>query len=529
MGGGAATISIGREHVGLKRITLPTTDAAELPEMTRLAMQRELPFDAESAIIDFTPVERHETSTTVLAVAVPRSRIEAMQAIAETAGLKVRRIALRTMGAAALMNTLVETQSAGVRVEDVGRVRDDAGATGSGAGSPPTAVAPPATLAVDVVGEGVEFCVMCEGSIRFSRAAEVPAPQDELAMAEAVVTEARRTWMSYRVGDESGGIGEAVIMGDRRVAEYAAGPVGEMLKMPVRVLREHPRVDSTAHVVMRGDSREGPKNDDVDLARVWPLVGLLLEEESRGERIDFLHPRKAPDVGARARQRRLLAAAAVVIIGGAAFTFMRQDLQSLRARAQSLVKQRDQGGSAYARAFRDTYKLEHLKQWSGVHVDWLDHAMFLAQVAPPPTQIVLDSWSGTLNFPGVTFDPKSFKWGAEHQATIVIDGEARNRATADAFREALIQNPIYAASTTGADARGGKRMPFGFTYRLRTRAATPEETGREAQRGDATPASDRPDIGEVKPSNPLAQLVPAKGDGSANSNEPHDQAVLTNQ
>ena len=42
--GGRATLAIGREHVVLKRITLPTTDDAELPDMTRLAMQRELPF-----------------------------------------------------------------------------------------------------------------------------------------------------------------------------------------------------------------------------------------------------------------------------------------------------------------------------------------------------------------------------------------------------------------------------------------------------------------------------------------------------
>lgn len=502
-GWASATFSIGREHVGLKRITLPTTDPVELPEMTRLAMQRELPFDAESAIIDFVVVERHETSTTVLAVAVPRTRIESLQAVAAAAGLKVRRIALRTMGAAALMNTLLETHSTGVRVEDVGRVREDVAASAGAAGqTPPSSPPPPpplATLAIDVVGEGVEFCVLSEGSIRFSRAAEVPAPQDELAIAEAVVTEARRTWMSYRVGDEAGGIGEAVIMGDRRVAEYAAGPVGEMLKMPVRVLREHPHIEHAPSGKSSGDgSRSGSEGAEGDLSRVWPLVGLLLEEETQGERIDFLHPRKAPDVGARTRQRRLLVAAAIIAVGGVAFTVMRMDLRSLRARAESLVQQRDQGANAFARAYRNTYKIEHLRQWSSVHVDWLDHAMFLAQVAPPPTQIVLDSWSGTLNFPGVTFDAKSFKWGAEHQATIVIDGEARNRATADAFREALIQNPIYAASTTGADARGGKRMPFGFTYRLRTRAAAPEDSTRETPSSVAIPAGR--DSGKPAPS-----------------------------
>lgn len=473
---GPATISVGREHVILKRIILPTVDPAELPDMTRLAMQRELPFDAETAVIDFVAVERHEASTTVLAVAVPRKQIEFVQQVMDEAGLKVQRIALRTMGAAALMNLLVEPQTISVRVEDVGRVADES--ESAPVADSVRASEAPATLAVDVVGEGVEFCVLSEGSIRFSRAAEVPAPQDALAMAEAVVTEARRTWMSYRSGDDSGGIGQAVIMGDRRVAEYAAGPVGEMLKMPVKVLREHPCVEI--------DERTAPGEGPPDLSRVWPLVGLLLEGESSVERIDFLHPRKTPDVGARTRQRRLLAAAAAVVIGGVAFTLMRNDLQSLQSRVSTLASTNKSDDAAYARSFRDAYKLAHLEQWQSVHVDWLDHAMFLAKVAPPPEQIVLDSWTGTLEFRGVTYDRRSNRWSAGHQATIVIDGEARNRATADAFRGALIQNPIYAASTTGADARGGKRMPFGFTYRLRTQAAAPADAPQPA-----TPVSDR--------------------------------------
>ena len=59
---GRATIALARGRVGLKRIVLPTTDVDELPEMTRLALPRELPFDAEKAVIDYVPVEREEKS-----------------------------------------------------------------------------------------------------------------------------------------------------------------------------------------------------------------------------------------------------------------------------------------------------------------------------------------------------------------------------------------------------------------------------------------------------------------------------------
>jgi len=172
---------------------------------------------------------------------------------------------------------------------------------------------------------------------------------------------------------------------------------------------------------------------------------------------------------------------------------MRTDLRNLQSRAKSLQTQRDQHSNEFKRDWRNQLKLEHLQQWWAVHVDWLEHAKFLAQVAPPPEEIVLDSWSGTLDFRGVGFDSRKFEvgkqpWSAPHQTTIVIEGEALNRSTADAFREALTQNTIYTTTTTGADTRGGKRMPYGFTYRLRTRAAAPQEET-ESQQTAAGPAT----------------------------------------
>ncbi len=509
---GPAVIAIGREHVGLKRITLPTTDPDELPDMTRLALQRELPFDAESAVIDFVPVEQGESSTTVLAVAAPRRLIDHTVQWAAEAGLKIERIALRTTGCAALLKSMGDSRStiddSPVRSKkanmSVVMVQDVGGAPETEADQPAAPVqssivnrqSTMALLGIDVVGEGVEFCVVADGSIRFSRAAEVPAPQDQLAMADAVVTEARRTWMSYRAADDGsaagvaggsgagdgGAIASAYIMGDRRVAEYAAGPLGQMLKIPVQVLREHPRVDSD------GDARDRASGPAMD--RVWPLAGMLLEGELRIDRIDFLQPRRAPDVAARTRQRRLLAAAALVVVRGGLWTAMRFDLRSLRDDVDRLAAQAKANIDDYDRANRDRYKLTHLKQWDSISVDWLEHAKFLAEVAPPPEKIVLDSWSGALDFRGVTFDSRNARWAADHQTTIVIEGEARDRATADGFRESLTQNTIYTTSTTGADTRGGKRMPFGFTYRLRTRAPAPAGENGEQQQAAAAVADE---------------------------------------
>ena len=456
---GDASIAIGREHVGLKRITLPTIDDSELPDMTRLAMQRELPFDAESAVIDFVPVERGPTSTTVLAVAVPQPVIDFATTMAKAAGLGIERITLRTMGAAALLNTMDAGQ--GFSILDFGLRRSPRPTTNGDPKSGAHAPASASGLAIDLTGEGVEFCMVVDGAVRFSRAAEVPQPQDQLAIADAVVTEARRTWMSYRVGDDSAGVGEALVMGDRRVSTYASGPLAEMLKVPVKVLESHPRIDAGNH----------------DMDHFWPLAGLLLEPAIGGELIDFASPRKAPDVAAKTRQRRLLVACVAVVMLGAMYTLARIDLQSKRRTVDDLESQRSSMEPQFVRFWRDSYKLEHLRQWESVHVDWLKHATYLANpaISPPPDQVVLDSWFGSLNFQGVSYDKKTGKWSTDDQITIMIEGEARDRQTADAFREALVRASVYNTSTTSADGKGGKRMPFGFTYRLRTKIGSPAE------------------------------------------------------
>jgi hypothetical protein len=450
---GKAVIAIGREHVGVKRMSLPTTVEDELPDMTRLAMQRELPFDADAAVIDFVPVDRDHISTTVLAVAVPRTMVEFAETVARSAGYGVERISLRTMGAAALLNSMPR----------------DAEANAHG------------ILGIDITGEGVEFCLVSNGSIRFSRAAEVPQPGDRLAIADAVVTETRRTWMSYRIGDAAPEIQHAIIMGDQRVSAYAAGPLSEMLKIPVAVLHRHPRVESAG-------------SDEFD--PIWPLAGLLLESSSTrsAQLIDFAHPRQAPDLSARTRIRRMLAAAAILLIAGLCWTLARSDLNSLQSKVDSLKKQQSDESPAYFKYRRAVYKVEHLRRWQSLTADWLNHAAHLASMAPPADRVVLDSWTGILEAGDVKFDKVSSKWSSAQQVTIVIDGEAKDRQTADAFREALVQTTLYTTNTPGSEAAGGKRLPFGFTYRLRTREGSPLETESHlAVPSNATPTANPPE------------------------------------
>src|SRR5690606_26129875 len=79
------------------------------------------------------------------------------------------------------------------------------------------------------------------------------------------------------------------------------------------------------------------------------------------------------------------------------------------------------------------------------------------------------------------YDRQANRWAADYNMVISIDGEARDRETADAFRDALTKDPFYTASTAGADRTGGRRLPFGFTYRLRTAVGSPMQAADTAK------------------------------------------------
>ncbi len=419
---GRATIAMAREHVGLKRFHLPTTDADELPGMTRMALPRELAVEVEDAVIDFIPVARTETGTTVMAVAVPGERLETTRKIVEAAGLTVHRISLRAMGMAALLNTL-------------GRKFGHC------------------VLAVDVTGDGAEFCVVEDGHIRFSRAAEVPYVESSKTIAESVITETRRSWMSYRIVEDASEVQHAVVTGDRRVAEQSARPIGEMLKADAVLLDDHPLVKSNGET----------------LDRVWPLAGLLLEPIIGVEAIDFSNPRKAVDKAAALRRKVIYAAAIIVTLIMALWTVGNRNIQSLQTQRDDLASQRKELYPDYLRHIRDTFTQRHVHQWESVHVNWLDHLEYLHGMMPPDT-VILDSWVGSLEFRGVKYDEdrQDTPWYAPREITIRVDGEADNRATADALRAVLVRDATYTASSAGSDSPGGKRLPFGFTYILRT-------------------------------------------------------------
>ena len=155
--------------------------------------------------------------------------------------------------------------------------------------------------------------------------------------------------------------------------------------------------------------------------------GCCWEQRLGDASIDFAHPRRAPDRAAHTRQRVLLAAAVVVfaavgaaIVGNVKLRQLAEEYEGLREQASDLAPKSH-------RFTRDVFKLKHLEHWENAGAGWLEHALYLQGVAPPPAELVLDGWSGTLNFTGVDYDkraPAEKRWSAPWTATIILAGEA---------------------------------------------------------------------------------------------------------
>jgi len=124
------------------------------------------------------------------------------------------------------------------------------------------------------------------------------------------------------------------------------------------------------------------------------------------------------------------------------------------------------------RAKRDELRLKHVDAREKLAPDWLAHLDILRRFAPDPSVVVLDGM--TAQFSGVEIEyGKNGTFDATPELRFVVDGEAKDRGVADALRDALVREKGYTLGSTGADARGGRRLPAPFAYTLRTSELVP--------------------------------------------------------
>lgn len=446
-------VVLDREQATIRRIDLPTDDPDELPDMARLAMLRETPVEAGALAVDLVPRETRGATTTVLVAAAPAGSVHRLLRLAGACGRQGAVVSLRAFGTARLLAAA-------------------AGKPAPAAGDEPGIVA-----AFDCSGEACELLVVRGGELVHSRGVRTA---DDAAAA----SEAKRSWLGYRLAQAGERLGAAHLLAPASIRAAVAPALEKALGAPLGSFEPGPSVRVAASV------------DREALGRAWPLVGLALERHDGGDTINLAAPRKAPDLAARRRLRLLAGGGVLVLAALAGWTLGNLSRQSFAAEVATLTNLATGQLRDFHRFKRDEYKLGHLRAWESAQPEWLEEARIIHGFAPDTTKVVLDSFLATLEASDVQYRDRAWKIAADLK--ISLTGEAKDRATADAFRDVLVENGRYTVTSTGADTEGGRRLGSPFLYVLRAKAASaaqdkaaPPEPAKEPAKDSAKdPAKD---------------------------------------
>ena len=425
LGVGPAVFALDRSMTSFKRLELPTDDLDELPEMVQIAVERELPIDAEDAVIDFSIIERTADGFVVEAVAVPRREIERIHASADAAGLKVARIAPRCHGAMRLADPVDPT------------------------------------LFLDVTGEGLELGLVEHGILKWSRGVALDAVDGGPPTADELVPEIRRSWLSYRVSAGDIESPMLLVLGGEQIAD-SIGRISEATGLTTQRFIGDRRVQT-----------------DVDMRGVWPLVGLLLPTAT-DRQVDLAAPRRTPDRAAKFRQKTLGIAGLALVVAGIGWTIGQSQLDAIRSESADLLSKARLGKDEHLRFKRDVLRADHLDAWASVRPAWLEHLLVVAAPGIERGGTVLDEFGGFLEDERVAFTSEK-KFVVDPNVRIIVEGESQSRDAAAEVRGVLVADDRYVLRTTGADAEGGRRLPYPFGFSMRTKVVDPGPVESESE------------------------------------------------
>lgn len=458
-------IAVPRASVVLKRLTFPSMQSGsegDLAGMVGIQMARQLTMPLQGAAIDFvrlasTPDEA-AAPTEVLAAALPGEQVAWCRSVARHAKLKLRSVALRGEGSAALFAQLSYTQDGPI-------------------------------LGVSVTTQGVELGIVSQGRVVFSRAVEVTPPsgvEEWKGFSERIALEAKRTRVGFRGAGENPDCICVAVLGDDSLAASMGKALGAELDLPWQAVRFPNAVDLPSDM------------DSATRAGLAPLIGLLLGAAIDRPTYDFANPRKVPDASAPIRQAALAAALGLIIFGGGGWLWADQGYRALDGQVQTALKSAKSYEEKYVRQLRADARLQHIQKLRSDRVDWVSHLAYLSASMPPADLARLESIDGSVKAPvafrhveaeGQTSEAKSLfdeqaKWLKSLRVEISISGFAA-RDVADRLRAGLVESAVYQVSTRGADVANR------FDYQLVSAAASPAAAKEPAKEPAKDAANDQ--------------------------------------
>jgi len=366
LGSGGVLMHVPRGQAVLKPLSLPNVEANDdLPGMVRYQVEKELPFAAEQAVIDFA-VENHfdaeKTSTTnsdsleLLVAAVHQKVVDHYQQIAEAAGIKIRRLGLRPY--------------ANMRCIDVCRV-----------------IEPGHSVAViHITAEETEIDVFGEQSVNFSRAAVVKlaelrgqgdkgtsggASGGDTEAVEQVVSEVTRSLKSYQAVQRGQSIRKILVAGDTGIESQVINRLKDEFDVMCGLFAPASGLDL-------GKSQE-------EASAYISAFGLAIGQGQRGTAIpfDFINPKKPTHrVDPRKRKWMMIGAAAALVLLIGTF-FIGSHIAEARRELNAMIDEHNKLREELSIGSTLVSRVNDIDKWVGSSRDWLSHWTQISALFPP--------------------------------------------------------------------------------------------------------------------------------------------------
>ncbi|NQT40001.1 MAG: hypothetical protein HQ581_21080 [Planctomycetes bacterium] len=345
-------VAVGRTDVELRQLALPPMPEEELPEAVRFQALRQFNALGEDWPLDFVLIdEQADGPRNVLAAALDPDRITRIRQVCQAAGLRPRRLLLRSAGAASLL----------CRRGDAGVHR--------------------ASLLVELTGAEAELTVMVGRKIIFLRTARLAGdPLESADRGKALVAEIRRTTAAVANQLDGRQVESIALCGTGQPHETLARQIKEELGVATSLFDPFAGLE-----VSSGVATGAPEHSD----RFAPLLGMLLDElEGQGHGIDFLHPRRRPAPPGRQRQFSLAAIVVgllvAVIVGYAMMRKSATDARINKLKSQSAeldreLKQLDEANESEPVISKWLGEVPNLSDPAENYAPWLDELTRLAE------------------------------------------------------------------------------------------------------------------------------------------------------
>lgn len=359
---GGVVMNVPRSQAVLKPLTLPPgTPQQEFPSMVHYQVEKELPFAADEAVIDFA-VESGRAGDSdepqevqILVAAIRLSIVDYYIQIAEAAKVKLLRLGLRPYANLCCVE-------ASARSGDRGYV-----------------------AVVQITADETEIDLISDGSLAFSRSAVKDMSNtdrlDEVSKARAVgslVSEVARSIQSYQAIERGAQVQAVLLGGETGIEPQATEQLSARLHTPCRML-------DTDRLFEGADSVRMPS------AFISALGLAMGNPADEAPPFDFLHP-KRPQAKKDVRKARVIAVAACVVflvIAGLAVRSVA--IGRIADRVNDLRSQNNSIEGAIKLAKKEADRVEAMEAWSQGGNNWLDQWAQIACLLPSAKDIYLTS------------------------------------------------------------------------------------------------------------------------------------------